>query len=160
MRTVNNYIYFLSGILGNWYKSTIIYDNKKFFSSEQLFMYLKAICFNDEYIAIEILNCKTSRESKNLGRQIKNFDNKIWEQKRENAMYIACLEKFKQNYDQREFLLSTEDKILVEGNKVDNIWAVGLHFDDPLIEDEKNWLGLNLLGKSLMEVREHLKKLK
>jgi ribA/ribD-fused uncharacterized protein len=74
-------------------------------------------------------------------------------------MYIACLEKFKQNIEQKEFLLNTYDKILVEGNKYDNIWSVGLNFDDPLIEDVKNWNGLNLLGKVLMNVRNDLKKI-
>jgi ribA/ribD-fused uncharacterized protein len=157
IRTYKNYIYFFTGILGNWYKSKIIYNNNKFFSSEQLFMYLKAIFFKDEQTALKILNCKTSRDAKDLGRQVKKFDNKIWETERENAMYIACLEKFQQNIEQKEFLLSTNDKILVEGNKDDVIWAVGLSFDDPLIEDEKNWRGLNLLGKVLMKVRNDLK---
>jgi chromosome segregation ATPase len=64
-------------------------------------MYLKALCFKDDDIAFKILQSKTSKEAKDLGRQIKNFDNNIWIKERENAMYIACLEKFKQNLEQK-----------------------------------------------------------
>ena len=48
--------------------------------------------------------------------------------------------------------------ILVEGSPVDPIWGVGLHFDDDLILDEKNWKGQNLLGKCLMQARKKLLK--
>jgi ribA/ribD-fused uncharacterized protein len=83
MRTINNYIYFFTGILGNWYKSKIIYNNNIFFSSEQLFMYLKAIFFKDDETALKILNCKNSKTAKDLGREVKNFNNKLWEFERE-----------------------------------------------------------------------------
>jgi ribA/ribD-fused uncharacterized protein len=54
-------------------------------------------------------------------------------------------------------LLDTGDKILVEGNAKDNIWAVGLDWNDDRILDPSNWNGQNLLGKVLMELRTELK---
>ena len=156
MREYGNYLFFLKGFLGNWYKSPMIYDGKKFFSSEQLFMYLKALFFNDYEIAEKILHCKSSFEAKELGRNVSNFKEEEWEIYREEAMFIACKNKFQQNIDLKEMLLITGNKILVEGNSHDYIWAVGLDFNDRLIENENNWKGLNLLGKCLMKVRSEI----
>ena len=50
------------------------------------------------------------------------------------------------------------DKDFVEGSPIDKIWGVGIAWDSPLIEDEGNWLGENLLGKILNSVREALLK--
>ena len=36
------------------------------------------------------------------------------------------------------------------------IYGIGLTEDNPLVDDEKNWLGTNLLGKALDEVREKI----
>lgn len=43
-----------------------------------------------------------------------------------------------------------------EASPYDRIWGLGLHQNDPLVDDEKNWRGLNLLGKALDEVRERI----
>jgi len=51
-------------------------------------------------------------------------------------------------------LLMTGSKILVEASPEDCIWGVGLEENDPLILDEANWKGQNLLGKALMKVRD------
>ena len=56
-------------------------------------------------------------------------------------------------------IFKTENRTIVEASPYDKIWGVGLLEDDPLILDEKNWKGLNLLGKALMEVRSKLNKI-
>jgi predicted NAD-dependent protein-ADP-ribosyltransferase YbiA (DUF1768 family) len=48
------------------------------------------------------------------------------------------------------------DKHFVKGSLVDGIWGVKVAWDDPRIDDEKNWDGMNLLGKVLDKVRERL----
>lgn len=58
----------------------------------------------------------------------------------------------------KKLLLSTGDKIIVEANEYDRIWGIGLHWSDDKCLDEKNWKGMNLLGKALMEVRGRLNK--
>jgi ribA/ribD-fused uncharacterized protein len=157
MREKNNYIYFWTNWLSNWHYCNIKYHDIIFNTSEQLFMYLKAYYFGDDKSVGKIINSKIPKEAKDFGRLVKNFDLKEWEYERENAMFIACYEKFNQNEYLKEKLLKTNDKILVEGNIYDNIWAVGIDYRDEAIEDKKNWTGLNLLGKCLMEVREKLK---
>ena len=121
-------------------------------------MWLKATWFNDQEIADKILQAKTPKEAKALGREVRGFDEKEWEGARESAMWNAVLAKFRQNEKLKEILLSDEfkGKQFVEGSPVDKIWGVGLMWDDPKIDDEKNWAGINLLGKVLDKVRIYL----
>lgn len=65
------------------------------------------------------------------------------------------IHKFSQNAELAKFLVSTEDKVIVEASPFDAIWGIGTskHLMDP-----KEWKGMNLLGFALMEAREQLKK--
>jgi ribA/ribD-fused uncharacterized protein len=127
-----------------------------FTSSEALFMYLKATMFNDDYMAQGIYNDQRPWMAKRLGKLVKGFNNEAWAEMREQAMYIACWEKFSQNPDLAAELLCTGDLELVEASPIDFIWGVGLAPDDPAVLDPANWKGLNLLGKTLMRVRADL----
>ena len=53
-------------------------------------------------------------------------------------------------------LLATAPTELVEASPYDRIWGVGLGERDPLILDKANWRGTNLLGVTLMRVRDTL----
>lgn len=66
--------------------------------------------------------------------------------------------KFSQNKELKEFLLSTNDAVLVEASPYDKVWGVGLKRDDIKINNPNKWQGENLLGFALMEVREKLLK--
>ena len=57
----------------------------------------------------------------------------------------------------RNQLLDTGNLVLVEPSARDKVWGVGLAENDPLIENEKNWKGQNLLGKALMDIRAELR---
>ena len=129
-----------------------------FDSSEQYFMWMKAITFNDLETAARIIAEKDPRAAKELGQQVKGYNEEAWARVREDAMIRACYLKFSQNPDFGKALLATGDRIIVEASPIDTIWGVGLAEKDPLILDERNWKGLNLLGKSLMKVREMLNK--
>ena len=65
--------------------------------------------------------------------------------------------KFGQHRDLREFLVGTGDRVLVEASPQDRIWGIGLAADDERAASPRQWLGLNLLGFALMEVRHRLK---
>jgi ribA/ribD-fused uncharacterized protein len=158
MRETDTHIYFWGSIFSNWEPCKIIYDNLLFKSSEHLFMWLKAMYFSDIKTANLILKTNSPSEAKRLGRLINDFDEILWEKKREDVMYIACFEKFNQNQDLKNTLLQTKDKILVEASPYDCCYGIGLKWDDDLVLDEKNWLGLNLLGKILMKIRNDLRK--
>lgn len=66
------------------------------------------------------------------------------------------MSKFSQNQTLKDYLLSTDDAILVEVSPYDKIWGIGMRENNPNIANPKKWNGENKLGKALMEVREKL----
>jgi ribA/ribD-fused uncharacterized protein len=160
MRVTDTHIYFYTNWMSNWTPNNlnISYDNYEFTNSEQLFMYLKAKFFKDEDKAKEIIVLGYNPKiAKQLGREVKNYNDLEWSKVRFDMMYIACLAKFKSSKDLTNKLLATDNKILVEASSIDPVWGILLSENDDKILDEKNWKGQNLLGKVLMKVREELK---
>lgn len=149
MKITNTHVYFWGGIYSNFYECNIEYKDYQFHTSEQLFMWLKAMTFKDEQVAEEILHSSSPKEAKHLGRQVADFDNEVWEKEREDAMFIAVSNKFDQNPQLKAQLLEHKGKTFVEASPYDCIWGVGLREDDLRILDEQKWRGLNLLGKCL-----------
>ena len=124
-------------------------------------MYEKAVVFGDEVTAMRILfEGKDPKKAKTLGRQVKNYDDKVWEKVRYHIMVYANMHKYLQNKELRDMLLNEEfdGKKFVEASPFDGIW--GIKCDEATAkDDESNWNGLNLLGKALDEVRSVLKQL-
>jgi hypothetical protein len=156
-RVTDTHVYFWGDpTLSNWGPAPFTYKEKNFYNSEQAFMWEKALCFGDTETANQILETSNPRTAKDLGRLVKNYDEKIWETKRFDAMFDVCLAKFSQNPARLETLLSTGNKTIVEASPYDKVWGVGIHWTDDEILDENNWKGQNLLGRVLMKVREQL----
>lgn len=145
-----------SSCLSQWWLCEFENNGIRYTSTEQWMMYQKAILFDDQGIADQILSCTTPGEAKSLGRKVSNFDNEIWNKHRTNIVVRGNLLKFGQNQDLKEFLLKTKQRILVEASPVDEIWGVRLSKDSDKIHDPNTWRGLNLLGFALMEVRDVL----
>ena len=145
-----------NGYLSNWYLSSFTVDNINFSSMEQYMMYKKAKCFRDEEIAAKILNTKDVAQSKKFGREVKGYDENIWNGVRQIIVYEGLLAKFLQNSDLKEKLLGTEEAILAECAVKDQIWGIGLSMRDENRFDQRKWRGQNLLGYALMLVRERL----
>lgn len=165
MKVTDKHVFFWRSAFSNWHISPFVaeIEGKKleFTTSEQYFMYVKAITFKDYETAERILKEGISpRIAKDLGRLVKNYDDKVWDEKRYQVMLDANILKFTQHKESRDILLDPkfDGKHFCEASPKDRIWGCGLHETDPLIDDEKNWLGTNLLGKVLDEVRERLLK--
>ena len=122
-------------------------------------MYRKAIMFGDVNIAQAILLTGNPKEQKDLGRMVANYDEATWAAKRVGIMVEGLFEKFNQNPLLKEALLNTGDTIIVEASPVDRIWGIGLTEDDPRALDQSTWRGQNLLGITLMQVRDAIRKL-
>ena len=164
----NNFVFFWkaeekNGILSQWYVNPL--QPKQFWSElyqthfncgEQYMMYAKAHLFGDYETAALILAEPDPAEQKKLGRKVANFDQSVWHQHRELVVYQANYLKFTQNDDMRKFLRSLWGKTLSEASPKDKIYGIGLAADDPRALDPDQWQGLNLLGKVLMKVCEHI----
>lgn len=160
MRITDKHIFFWGGWPSNWEHSEFDLDGHHFFNTEQYFMYIKAMTFDDHETAEKILKTSSPKKAKDLGREVKNYDDKVWDKLRYKVMLDANKAKYSQNEDLKNLMLNPEleGKTFCEASKFDSIWGVKMTEDDPLIDDERNWKGQNLLGKVLNETREWLKK--
>lgn len=82
----------------------------------------------------------------------------IWNNIKYSIVVNGNYNKFIQNEKLKAFLLSTEDKILVEASPYDNVWGIQMSEEDMDIKNPKLWRGENLLGFALMEVRNEIKR--
>ena len=145
-----------NGYLSNWYLSDFNVDGIQYSSMEQYMMYQKAICFKDYEIAKKILKTDNVAEIKTLGRKVSNYDDHIWNGVRQVIIYEGLLQKFLQNEELKNQLLSTKNAILAECAVKDIIWGIGLSMKDENRFDKSKWKGTNLLGYTLMLVREQI----
>lgn len=137
----------------NWAPAEFTLQGIKYENSEAALMYTKALVFGDTEAVDLILKDQNPWKVKRIGRGVRGFDHKTWEAVRFNFMTQILIEKFRQNPDMKQELMSTLDLEIVEASPYDRIWGIGLAPDDDRIYDRSNWDGQNLLGKSLMEVR-------
>lgn len=145
-----------NGYLSNWYPSSFTLDGTAFSSMEQYMMYRKAVCFGDTTLASHILAEIDAAEIKSLGRQVSDYDESMWNGIRQIVVYEGLLAKFSQNNDLKVKLKSTGDAVIAECAVKDRIWGIGLSIKDPDRFVKTKWKGQNLLGYSLMMVRERL----
>ena len=144
------------GFLSNWYHSEFKIDGINFTSMEQFMMYQKAMCFCDQTIAKKILTTHDVAQIKKFGRQVSNYSENRWNGIRQIVVYKGLLAKFSQNLNLKDLLKATGDNLLAECAVKDTIWGVGLSMSDPDRLDITKWKGQNLLGYSLMMVREKI----
>ena len=155
---IDNYnVFFWSGWLSQWYPSKFTIDNITYSCAEQYMMSQKALLFNDQENYALIMNTADPKKQKAYGRKVKNFNQYVWIEKREEFVYQANLAKFTDNPNLLKLLLDTENRQLVEASPKDNIWGIGMGTNDPNIGNKSSW-GLNLLGKALVKVRDVLRK--
>ena len=146
------YKFFWSGTFSNWNPAKFTYKENEFENSEQAFMWEKANHFGDNESANEALMTPDPKEVKKIGRKVKNFSGAEWDKVRFDYMFDINMAKFTQNEKFKHELFKYEN--YVESSPVDTVWGIGMHKNDPGVEDPKNWKGLNLLGQVLDKVRE------
>lgn len=160
METANEVYFFREsgkyGSFSNFYPSKFIEGNIEFNCSEQYFMYYKFLTFDkdNKFLLEAILNEKSPTKIKNFGRQVKNYDDKIWGEKRYQVMIKALHLKFTQNKDIKDLLISTKEKLLFEASPFDKIWGIGYSGKIAVNMIDKTKFGKNLQGQALMEIRD------
>ena len=144
-----------------------------FWCVNQELHYQKSLLFEDREIANLILaEGADAGAIKQLGRQVKNYNDGRWCEVRYEICSDALRAKFSQNPDLMKTLLDTGDKIICEAAR-DKTWGIGVNeFSTTTNECEvkgakskdgiwdvppMNWVGENLLGRCLMDVRSDLR---
>lgn len=144
--------------LSQWWLADFAVAGITYRSTEHWMMAEKARLFNAELALARILAAQSPAEAKKLGREITGFVPEVWEAHKVEIVTAGNWRKFSQHPEMREFLLATNDRVLVEASPVDTIWGIGLAADAADAENPARWLGPNLLGFILMEVRDQLRK--
>lgn len=144
------------GCLSQWWPCSFVVDGQRFSSAEHYMMWRKALLFGDTSVAERVLAARTPAEAKALGREVSGFSDADWVSARLEIVVDGNLAKFGQDPALRSYLLGTGSRILVEASPQDRVWGIGLAATDPRAADPSTWLGLNLLGEALMEVRSRL----
>jgi ribA/ribD-fused uncharacterized protein len=146
-----------NGYLSNWWAAPFELDGIVYPTTEHHMMYQKAILMGDQDVANLILRATSPAEVKSLGRQVRNFDARLWDDRKFEIVLAGNLAKFRAYPLLAQALLATGDHIIAEAADYDRVWGIGLSAADPRAQDQSQWRGQNLLGKVLMEVRRQLR---
>ncbi|VDL84792.1 unnamed protein product [Nippostrongylus brasiliensis] len=153
-------VYSPESSFSNMYKCRrLIIHEQKFSSTEQFYVWTKAVFCKDLNAANAILCLTDSRMIKGLGAgldQLKSFDVDHWRKFSWKVRMKAAMAKFKQNRRLRYQLFRTIGATLVEANPDDKYWGVGLSLDDEHIRDPSKWPGSNVMGEVLVQIRDVL----
>ena len=131
-----------------------------FLFAEQYMMYAKAVTFADAATAALILRETRPRKCKQLGRQVRGFEDRVWDRYKEKVVEEGNWWKFtnaegERGRQARQALLATGDRELVEASPFDRVWGIGFGAD--AADMNRGQWGQNLLGKAIMRVRDRLR---
>jgi len=152
----DKYHFFWHGLFSQWNESPFVIDHEHYITAEQFMMSMKSKMFGDYDVLKEVMSTSSPKIQKALGRKVKNFDNDLWQKHCYEIVLKGNLAKYRQSKAHYDALLFTGKRMLVEASPYDKIWGIGMDIDHPDILDENKWLGTNLLGKVLMDVRKIL----
>ena len=142
-----------NGFLSNWYMSSFSDDEyREFSSAEQYMMYRKAVLFGDDETARQVMVLSSPAEIKALGRLVKGFDQKLWDENKYEIVKRGVQLKFSQNKELMERLLSFGGCVFAECSVSGRVWGIGLSMSSPDRFSVKKWRGENLLGRALTEI--------
>ncbi|TAF67522.1 MAG: NADAR family protein [Cytophagales bacterium] len=148
-----------STCLSQWWLCNFMVQGVQYNTAEHWMMAEKARLFKDFTTLEKILTAPTPKDAKALGRKVSPFDGQIWSERCYDIVVEGNFHKFSQNEPLQNFLLETQNAILVEASPYDKIWGIGLSAADPNSQNPAHWQGKNLLGFALMEVRDRLMQL-
>ena len=166
MKITDEYVFFYKDWLSNYQRTKFDVEWKgvkyTFTSTEQGFMYIKAITFGDNVTAQKILNTDDPNRCRKLGRQVKGYNDAEWAKIRYDVFYTLNWAKYTQDKKLQEKLLDPQfdGKKFVEASPIDKIWGIGYAEDNPNIEFTDMYWGKNYLGRILTNIRKRLKSAK
>ena len=147
--------------LSNHHKAQQKVRGKIYSSNEQFYMEQKAITFADQATASKIMKEDDPKIIKKLGyyKNIQNFSQNVWDQKCQDIMKEGLFAKFTQNQHLQDFLMNTGTTQLLECNKDDKYWGIGMHLYNPNVWKQNSWVekAHNHLGNILMDIRRDIR---
>lgn len=148
--------YFFGGPFSQWVPCTFT-DEKdvKYNCTEQYMMAQKALLMKDHDMYAKIMAATDPSVMKYAyGRNIKNFNSKLWDKHKFDIVFKGNLLKFTQNKKFNDYIKTFENYTIAEASPTDTIWGIGLSVTDA--KKGLPWRGQNLLGKVIMNVRDFI----
>lgn len=125
--------------LSNFELCEVHYDGDKYTSTEAAFQAAKCLDKKDRIKFFSMSPIEARKAGRNVALR------SDWEYIKDNVMYEICKYKFTHNEPLKQKLISTKNKILIEGNAWGDVyWGVC------------KGKGKNKLGKILMKIRDEL----
>lgn len=154
-----DFTFFYKGEFSQWFPSEFSYGGVKFLTAEHFMMYMKADLFHDPETASRIIAEPNPRYAKELGREVRGFNQARWDVYKYAIVQMGTYLKFNYHKELLEKLLATGETLLVEASPVDTVWGIGLGMEEDIekLKNKSNWRGHNLLGRALTDVREVLR---
>lgn len=133
-------------------------DGIEYCCSEQYFMKKKQELFDPENLMLgnQILDSRNPTQIKKLGRQVRNFDEGVWNEHKFEIMCEAVFWKFMSHDSLYQILQSTGYATIAEASPRDKVWGIGMSAEKASLVDPSEWKGQNLLGKALMKFRDQM----
>ena len=128
-----------------------------YLTAEHYMMAEKARIFGDREKQDQIIAAPSPEEAKALGRQVRGFDENLWQQCRLDVVVRGNCAKFGGSPLLRAVLLGTGSRVLAEASRTDLVWGIGWSERDWQARHPTEWRGQNLLGFALMRVRDELR---
>lgn len=161
MRITDKYVFFWRDPIAQWNISPMTdpTDGVIYNCAEQYMMSQKARLFGDDEAWHKVMNAAHPREQQAIGKTVKNFNQKLWDEHKYRIVCNGNMLKFTQHPKLLCQLLDSGDRLFVEASPKDLVWGIGMAEDEPGVEDVKNWRGENLLGNALTETRGFIRNL-
>jgi ribA/ribD-fused uncharacterized protein len=118
-------------------------------------MWQKAMVFDDQDVAASILENSSPDSAYCSGSKVKGFDDGVWNARQIKILEDASYYNFTQSYVLKSYLLDTGSAYLVNADPEDVVWGIGYTSDQA--ENNRSTWGSNLLGRTLMAVRERIR---
>lgn len=156
MAESEKFVFFWSGPFSQFAAAPFDVEGVSYPTAEHFMMRQKALLFGDAAAARDIMAARKPEAAKALGRRVRGFDGAVWDARKVAIVTAGSEAKYSQNRGLRRKLFQTLGATLVEASPLDAIWGIGLSADDPRARDRAHWLGENLLGRILTDVRDRL----
>lgn len=129
---------------------------QKFNCAEQAIMWSKAWLFGDTEKAEQILEEKSPKAQKKLGREVGGYDETMWKAMRMQVVYMVLQAKFCQSAYYKQELLKTKATMMVEASPYDKVYGIGLNEEDAENTNPSQWPGKNILGKIMTKLKREI----
>lgn len=145
--------YTKDSIFSNFYPMVVKIDGNNYNCNEQYYQWAKANFFNDEDSANKILSIDDPAQMANIGRSIKGFDKSAWSKRSDIILRKVNTMKFSQNEEAKTALLNTGNRVIGEAS-LSREFGIGARLFSKGVTN-MNWLGKNLMGNILKDIREN-----